>query len=54
MDGAVLLPEGERRHPNRNKAALTEGQAEIGVGDDMKEEIPVATPVTELMVGERT
>jgi len=25
VDGAVLLPEGERRHPNRNKAVLAEG-----------------------------
>ena len=54
MDGAVLLPEGEGRHPNRNKAVLAEGQTEVGMSDDMKEEIPVAALVKELLPGEGT
>ena len=53
MDRAAHLPEGECRHPNRNKAVLPEGQTEVGMSDDMKEEISVAAHVKELMLGER-
>jgi len=51
--GVRPLP-GERRHPNRNKAVLTDGQTEVGMPNDMKEETPVAALVKELMLGERT
>ena len=53
-DGAVLLPEGERGYPNRNEAVLTERQTEVGMSENMKEEIPVAALVKELMLGART
>jgi hypothetical protein len=54
LDGAAILPEGERRHPNRNKAVLAEGQTKVGMPDDMKDETPVAALVRELMLGEKT
>ncbi len=52
MDGAVLLPEGERCNSNRNKAVLTEAQTEVGMPNDMKEETSIAALVEELMLGE--
>ena len=48
------MPKGEGRHPNRNEAVLAEGKTEVGVGDNLKEEIPVAAFVYHLVSGKGT
>ena len=53
MDCAALLAEGKCRHPDGDQAVLAERQAEVGVRDNLKDEIPVPALVNELAFGKR-
>jgi hypothetical protein len=53
VNGPAFLPEGEGGHPDRDEAILAEGNGVIGVRDNLKEEVPIAALVKELVFGER-
>jgi len=45
----AALTNGEGRHPNWNEAVLTEGQSELGMTEDLKEELSIASRVKQLV-----
>jgi hypothetical protein len=42
---AAALTNRKCRHPNRNEAVLAEGQSELGMTEDLKEELAIASRV---------
>lgn len=45
-----FLPDGERSNPDGDQAVLAEGQTEIGMADDLKEEVAVAASMRTLVL----
>jgi hypothetical protein len=50
-DDSALLLDSECRYPDRNEPILTEGQIELGMRGDLKEELAIAPSVVELIFG---
>jgi len=51
-NGAILLAKGERGNPDGYEPVLAKRQSEIGMADDVKEELSVASSVNELIAGD--
>jgi hypothetical protein len=47
----AALTNRKRRHPNRNEAVLAEGQSELRMTEDLKEELSIASRVRQLVRG---
>jgi hypothetical protein len=48
----VLLAKGERGNPDGYEPVLAKRQSEIGMADDVKEEVSVASSVNKLIAGD--
>lgn len=54
MNLAGFLPDGERGHPDRDQAVLAERKTELGMSDDLKEEITIPPGMRALVLRRTT